>query len=81
MTRLKLSDITDGKPVKLTIEIPARLHRRLVDYGVVLNGGVREEAPAPELLIPPMLERFVASDREFARARRRSNALPDRSRM
>ena len=30
MTRLKLSDITDGKPVKLTIEIPARLHRRLL---------------------------------------------------
>jgi hypothetical protein len=45
MTRLKLSDITDGKPVKLTIEIPARLHRRLVEYGTVLNGGIREDAP------------------------------------
>ena len=51
MTRLKLSDITDGKPVKLTIEVPARLHRRLVEYGVVLNGGVSEGAPVPELLI------------------------------
>lgn len=77
MTRLKLSDITDGKPVKLTIEIPARLHRRLVDYGVVLNAGVREDAPGPELLIPPMLERFVASDREFARACRRRMTSSD----
>lgn len=30
MTRLKLSDITDEKPVKLTAEISARLHRKLV---------------------------------------------------
>ena len=38
MTRLKLSDIADEKPVKLTIEIPARLHSDLVAYGVVING-------------------------------------------
>ena len=38
MTRLKLSDITDGKPVKLTIEIPARLHRRLIEYGCSMAG-------------------------------------------
>ena len=75
MTRLKLSDITDGKPVKLTIEIPARLHRRLIEYGTVLNGGVSEGATVPELLIPPMIERFVASDRDFAKARRGSRAL------
>ena len=74
MTRLKLSDITDGKPVRLTIEIPARLHRRLVDYGIVLNGGEKEGAPIPALLIPPMLDRFVASDREFAKARRRTRS-------
>lgn len=30
MTRLKLSDLTDEKPVRLTVEIPARLHRKLV---------------------------------------------------
>ena len=74
MTRLKLSDITDGKPVKLTIEIPARLHRRLVEYGVVLNGGTREDTPMPELLIPPMIERFVASDRDFSKTRRMRRA-------
>lgn len=72
MTRLKLSDITDEKPVRLTIEIPARLHRRLVDYGIVLNGGIPKGAPEPAALAAPMLERFIASDREFAKARRRS---------
>ena len=64
MTRLKLSDITDVKPVKLSIEISARLHSDLVAYGVVLNGGNERE------LIAPMLERFVATDRDFAKARR-----------
>lgn len=71
MTRLKLSDISDEKPVRLSIEIPARLHRRLVDYGIVLNGGVAKDAPQPAALVAPMLERFIAGDREFAKARRR----------
>ena len=70
MTRLKLSDITDVKPVKLSIEISARLHSGLVAYGVVLNGGNERDAPPPEQLIAPMLERFVATDRDFAKARR-----------
>lgn len=70
MTRLKLSDITDQKPVRLTIELPARLHRELLAYGVVLNNGEEKDAPAPERLIPPMIERFIATDRGFARLRR-----------
>ena len=69
MTRLKLSDITDEKPVRLSIEIPARLHRQLVEYGVVLNRGVSKDAPKPGDLVAPMLERFIAGDRDFARAR------------
>lgn len=72
MTRLRLSDITDEKPVKLTIEIPARLHRDLVSYAAVLNGGSSEGAPGPADLVAPMLERFIASDREFARHRRKA---------
>lgn len=69
MTRLKLSDITDEKPIKVTIEIPVRLHRDLAAYGVVLNGGDSNGAPAPEQLIVPMLDRFIATDRGFTRAR------------
>lgn len=32
MTRLKLSDLADEKPVRLTIEVSARLHRELLAY-------------------------------------------------
>lgn len=70
MTRLKLSDINSDAPVKLTIEIPARLHRRLAEYATVLNGGLSEGAPPPSALIAPIIERFIAADREFARQRR-----------
>ncbi len=72
MTRLKLSDIADEKPVKLTIEIPARLHSDLVAYGVVINGGNESAAPTPEQLVAPMLARFLASDRNFTKVRRAS---------
>lgn len=72
MTRLKLTDITDQKPVRLTIELPARLHRELLAYGVVLNNGEEKDAPPAERLIPPMIERFIATDRGFARLRRHS---------
>ena len=70
MTRITLADIEDEKPVKLTIEIPARLHRRLTEYAAVLNDGQPQGAPDPALLIGPMLERFMASDRAFARLRK-----------
>lgn len=70
MTRLKLSDLTDEKPVRLTIEIPAHLHRELLAYAIVLNNGEEKDAPSAERLIPPMIARFMATDRSFARLRR-----------
>lgn len=70
MTRLKLADIADEKPVKMTVELPARLHRELLLYAAAINGGKLEGAPAIERLVPPMLERFIAADRQFARVRR-----------
>ncbi|MGQ2948341.1 MAG: DUF2274 domain-containing protein [Blastomonas fulva] len=73
MTRLKLEDLADEKPVKLALEISARLHRELIAYATVLNGGSTNGAPPPERLIPPMIERFMATDRSFARLRRRAD--------
>jgi hypothetical protein len=72
MTRLKLSDIADEKPVRLSVEISARLHRDLLAYAAALNGGDAKGAPTPERLIPPMIERFIASDRSFSKARSRN---------
>lgn len=70
MTRLKLSDLADEKPVRLSVEVSARLHRELVAYATALNGGDAKGAPPPERLIPPMIERFIATDRSYAKTRR-----------
>ena len=68
MTKLKLGPIADDKPVRITVELPAALHRDLIDYGRLLAGGGAPVEPAK--LIVPMLERFIATDRGFAKARR-----------
>lgn len=70
MTRLKLSDLADEKPVRLAVDLPARLHRELLAYAVALNGGDANGAPPPERLIPPMIERFIATDRSYSKGRR-----------
>ncbi len=68
MTKLKLAAIDDDKPVKLTVTLPAVLHRNLVAYAEILSmeGGKPVEAAK---LIAPMLEKFIASDRGFAKTR------------
>jgi hypothetical protein len=67
MPTLKLAAIDDDKPVRLTVELSARLHRDLVAYGRLLGG----DAPVdPVKLVGPMLERFMASDRGFTKAKR-----------
>jgi hypothetical protein len=69
MTKLKLGTIADDKPVKLTLELPADVHRDLIGYADAL---AREtgQTMEPAKLIVPMIVRFMASDREFARVRR-----------
>jgi hypothetical protein len=71
MTKLKLGVIADEKPVRLTIELPATVHRDLAAYAEVL-GRETGQATEPARLVAPMLARFMATDRAFARARRRS---------
>ncbi|MBO0127956.1 DUF2274 domain-containing protein [Agrobacterium tumefaciens] len=70
MAKLKLGPIADDKPVKLTVELPATLHRDLVAYAEVLGGETGQPALEPAKLIAPMIERFMATDRGFAKARR-----------
>jgi hypothetical protein len=69
MMKLKLSAIPDEKPVRLTIELPAALHRDLVAYTEVLSRQTGQKLE-PARLVGPMLARFMATDRAFARARR-----------
>lgn len=68
MTKLKLGPIADEKPVRLTLEVPAALHADLQLYGRLLGEG--GAAIEPARLIVPMLQRFIATDRGFAKARR-----------
>ena len=69
MAKLKLSAVPDDKPVKLTIELPAALHRDLVAYAEVL-GRESGQAVEPAKLIVPMLTRFMSTDRVFIRQQR-----------
>lgn len=75
MITLKLGPIPDNKPVKLTVEVPAELHRDLIAYGEILGREAGQGPIEPKKLIVPMLERFIATDRGFAKARR---SLPKR---
>lgn len=69
-TKLKLSAIPDDKPVKVTVDLPAAVHRDLMAYAEVLAHESGQTAPSPEKLIVPMLQRFMATDRAFARLRK-----------
>lgn len=83
MTKLKLSAVPDERPVKLTVELPAALHRDLKAYAEIL-GRENGQTLDPSKLIAPMLARFIASDRGFVKARNgehkstaKPNALPE----
>jgi hypothetical protein len=70
MTKLKLGPLVDDKPVKLTVELPAALHRDLAAYADILGRMTGQAVSDPAKLIAPMVERFIATDRAFAKARR-----------
>ncbi|HMO06855.1 MAG TPA: DUF2274 domain-containing protein [Paracoccaceae bacterium] len=70
MAKLKLGPIADDKPVKLTVDLTAALHRDLIAYGEILSRDAGQPPIPPARLIVPMLERFIATDRGFAKTRR-----------
>ena len=70
MPKLKLGTILDDKPVRLTIELPAALHRDLIAYAEALGHETGQAVVDPAKLIGPMLARFMATDRAFAKLRR-----------
>jgi hypothetical protein len=73
MTKLKLGAIADDKPVKLTVDLPANVHRDLAVYADLLARETGQSIPDPAKLVAPMLARFMATDRAFAKARRTSH--------
>ena len=69
MTKLKLGLIQDDKPVRLTIVLSAELAELLRAYADAV-GSANAKPVTVERIVPPMLERFIRSDRAFMRARR-----------
>lgn len=70
MTKLKLSALADDKPIKVTVVLPAELHRDLVRYADLMSRQSGQQTVDPGRLIVPMLQRFIATDRGFTRARK-----------
>jgi hypothetical protein len=75
LAKLKLGAITDERPVRLTVELSAAVHRDLIAYGHALARETGRDAIEPAKLVGPMLTRFMATDRAFARARRTQSVL------
>jgi hypothetical protein len=74
MLKLKIESILGDKPVKISTELPADVHRDLMAYADVLKRQNGQVVDDPTKLIAPMLKRFMATDRAFKKLRR---SFPD----
>jgi hypothetical protein len=70
MTKLKIGALPDERPVKVSVELPASVHRDLLAYAKAVASESGQPISDPGKLIAPMLARFMATDRGFAKHRR-----------
>lgn len=73
MAKLKLDALTEDKPIRVTVELPGPVHRELVAYAELLARQTGQAISDPAKLIGPMIQRFMATDRGFTKARRTSD--------
>jgi hypothetical protein len=69
MADLKLAQLPDRNPVKVTISVMPDLHQSLMEYAALYAQCYGRKEPVTEL-IPAMLAAFLDSDRGFTRRRR-----------
>ncbi|ARS26411.1 DUF2274 domain-containing protein [Sphingomonas sp. C8-2] len=69
MSKLKLGPLADDRPVKLSVELPAAVHRDLAAYAAALATETGGSPVPPDKLVAPMLARFMETDRAFRRHR------------
>lgn len=74
MSKLKIGLLPDNKPTKVTVELPAEVHQDLKAYAEALAREEGQSLTDPTKLIAPMLKRFMATDRAFARSRKKEKA-------
>lgn len=75
MTKLKIGALPDERPVKVSVELPASVHRDLVAYAAALVRETGQPVSDPGKLIAPMLARFMATDRRFSKLRRTVHSI------
>lgn len=68
MADIRLPQLPDRNPVKLSIAVMPDLHQALSDYAALYARTYGRDEPVSEL-IPAMLAAFLESDRSFARNR------------
>nr|WP_249806569.1 DUF2274 domain-containing protein [Bradyrhizobium sp. 62] len=68
---MKITTLPDNKPVKISTELPASVHRDLLAYADLIAQQSGQPAD-PAKLIAPMLTRFMATDRAFSKSRRQA---------
>lgn len=74
MAKLKIGALPDDRPVKVSVEVPASVHRDLVAYAAAVARETGQPVSDPAKLIAPMLARFMATDRRFAKLRRAAHS-------
>ena len=76
---LRLERLRDRTPVRMSLSVDPELASALSDYAEIYRQTYGAEEK-PEVLIPAMIESFLASDAGFKRARRalHSNASNER---
>ena len=70
---LRIGQLPDRTPVKLTVSVDPDLASALTDYAAIYaeTYGAEEK---PETLVPAMLDMFLSSDAGFKRARKALHA-------
>ncbi|WP_370233932.1 MULTISPECIES: DUF2274 domain-containing protein [Henriciella] len=70
---LRIGQLPDRTPVKLTVSVDPDLASALADYAAIYaeTYGAEEK---PETLVPAMLDMFLSSDAGFKRARKALHA-------
>ena len=68
MADIKLPQLPDRTPTKLTISVMPDLHQALTEYAALYARTYGRDEPVAEL-IPAMLGAFLESDRSFVRER------------
>lgn len=77
MSKLKLGIVESDKPISVNVRFPAAVHRDLEAYAEALAAETQKPKTEIRKLVVPIVQHFLATDRGFSRARKRSSKPAD----